>query len=374
MAKFNIDKKGYNPEEVDEYINNLYLKYEDKLAEQKDRVIALKNEVESLNEKLNSYAGKDEQISRALIYAVEKSEQIENNAKSVYNLEVKRINNLYARWEELLLEIESKYPDVNKNRSIKAQLNEFKEIVSDINSKSLTFNSKSIKDELRANSDNFIKNILNRMDYVVNSKPLTIAESKPKKQSKPVSNKNVEGENKNPAINNLSDRIKKVEQKPVAEVKVAEEPKKVVLPKKSFELKVKPEPTEMEPQHKPLPKKSFELKSEVVKTEKPQPKQDNVPKSMLAMSSISSRLSKLTGNSKNAKGGAEKFLNSDEDLEINAYSKNFAKKKLEKKNTSPFNYMTYPEPNESGFDLKEALNPKEDLDEIMKSFDFFDED
>lgn len=374
MAKFNIDKKGYNPEEVDEYINNLYLKYEDKLAEQKDRVIALKNEVESLNEKLNSYAGKDEQISRALIYAVEKSEQIENNAKSVYNLEVKRINNLYARWEELLLEIESKYPDVNKNRSIKAQLNEFKEIVSDINSKSLTFNSKSIKDELRANSDNFIKNILNRMDYVVNSKPLTIAESKPKKQSKPVSNKNVEGENKNPAINNLSDRIKKVEQKPVAEVKVAEEPKKVVLPKKSFELKVKPEPTELEPQRKPLPKKSFELKSEVVKTEKPQPKQDNAPKSMLAMSSISSRLSKLTGNSKNAKGGAEKFLNSDEDLEINAYSKNFAKKKLEKKNTSPFNYMTYPEPNESGFDLKEALNPKEDLDEIMKSFDFFDED
>lgn len=373
MAKFNIDKKGYNPEEVDEYINNLYLKYEDKLAEQKDRVIALKNEVESLNEKLNSYAGKDEQISRALIYAVEKSEQIENNAKSVYNLEVKRINNLYARWEELLLEIESKYPDVNKNRSIKAQLNEFKEIVSDINSKSLTFNSKSIKDELRANSDNFIKNILNRMDYVVNSKPLTIAESKPKKQSKPVSNKNVEGENKNPAINNLSDRIKKVEQKPVAEVKFAEEPKKVVLPKKSFELKVK-EPVKSEPQRKPLPKKSFELKSEVVKTEKPQQKQDNAPKSMLAMSSISSRLSKLTGNSKNAKGGAEKFLNSDEDLEINAYSKNFAKKKLEKKNTSPFNYMTYPEPNESGFDLKEALNPKEDLDEIMKSFDFFDED
>lgn len=31
-------------------------------------------------------------------------------------------------------------------------------------------------------------------------------------------------------------------------------------------------------------------------------------------------------------------------------------------------------PNESGFDLKEAVNPKEDLDEIMKAFDFFNED
>ena len=28
---------------------------------------------------------------------------------------------------------------------------------------------------------------------------------------------------------------------------------------------------------------------------------------------------------------------------------------------------------ESGFDLKEALNPKEDLDEIMKAFDFYND-
>jgi cell division septum initiation protein DivIVA len=30
-------------------------------------------------------------------------------------------------------------------------------------------------------------------------------------------------------------------------------------------------------------------------------------------------------------------------------------------------------PNETGFDLKEAVNPKEDLDEIMKAFDFFND-
>ena len=32
---------------------------------------------------------------------------------------------------------------------------------------------------------------------------------------------------------------------------------------------------------------------------------------------------------------------------------------------------TIPEVNETGFDLKEAINPKQDLDEIMKAFDFF---
>ncbi len=366
MAKFSIDKKGYNPEEVDEYINNLYLKYEEKLAEQKDRVIALKNEVETLNEKLNGFLGKDEQISRALIYAVEKSEQIENNAKTVYNLEIKRINNLYSRWEELLLEIESKYPDVNKNRYLKSLLNEFKETISDINSKSLSFNSKSIKDELRANSDNFIKNILNRMDYVVNSKPEAIVSSKPKKSTKSLID-----------VANL-ERIKKPSVKaeePVQEKKVVEE-KRIPLKKMNFELKTKETKVNEEPKKAPLPKKSFELKTSVEQTNNKQAKQkeESTPKSLMAMNSISSRLSRLTGNSGVAKGGAEKFLNSDEDLEINAYSKNFAKKKLEKKNGSPFNYMTYPEPNESGFDLKEALNPKEDLDEIMKSFDFFDED
>ena len=31
----------------------------------------------------------------------------------------------------------------------------------------------------------------------------------------------------------------------------------------------------------------------------------------------------------------------------------------------------FPEPNESGFDLKEAVNPKASLDEIMEDFDFF---
>lgn len=36
--------------------------------------------------------------------------------------------------------------------------------------------------------------------------------------------------------------------------------------------------------------------------------------------------------------------------------------------------LHYPTPNESGFDLKEAVNPKDDLDEIMKAFDFYNED
>ncbi|MDY0143690.1 MAG: DivIVA domain-containing protein [Bacteroidales bacterium] len=56
---------------------------------------------------------------------------------------------------------------------------------------------------------------------------------------------------------------------------------------------------------------------------------------------------------------SEEFLN-------NAYAKQLTKKKKKSNN--------YPEPNETGFDLKQALNPTEELSEIMKAFDFFDTD
>ncbi|MBQ2863837.1 MAG: DivIVA domain-containing protein [Clostridia bacterium] len=337
MAKFNIDKKGYNTEEVDEYINKMYLKYEDKLSEQKDRVVALKGEVDSLNEKLSKYVNKDEQISKALIYAVEKAEQIETNAKNVYNLEIKRINALYSRWEELLLEVEKHCPQVNKNGYINSLMEDFRESVAEVSKTGLTLNTKNIKDELKRNSDDFIRNILNKMDYVVNSKPIAIAETKPKAKKEKVEPASVKPE-------------------PTKEVKKAE--------KVAVKLPIKP------------------AKAETLNAEQPEIKKAPEAKSYSTISSINERLKHLnliskvptkTPNVVKHQSLAEKYLNSDDDLEQNAYSKNFTKKKLEK-GKSPFNYMEYPEPNESGFDLKDALNPKEDLDEIMKAFDFFGEE
>lgn len=57
---------------------------------------------------------------------------------------------------------------------------------------------------------------------------------------------------------------------------------------------------------------------------------------------------------------ADKFLE-DDSIENNAYANIITSK-----------VGAIPEVNETGFDLKEAINPKDDLDEIMKAFDFFD--
>lgn len=347
MAKFTVDKKGYNIQEVDEYINKMYLKYEDKLAEQKDRVVALKNEVEALNERLENYVNKDEQISKALIFAVEKAEQIENNAKNVYNLEIKRVNALYSRFEDLLLEIEKEYPKINKNGYLNSLMEDFKANIDEVSKTGLTLNTKTIKGQLKQNSDQFIKNILNKMDYVVNSAPVQVLEEKPKaKKEKP-------------------EKPEKVEKSEKVESVISQKPSKV-------ETK-KPETTQSKIETPVAP-----LKPEVAKQEVKEAVQPN--KSYSTITSINERLQRLNLISKNTnlktkknESLAEKYLNSDEDVKLNAYSKNFAKRKLEKTN-SPFDFMQYPEPNESGFDLKDALNPKEDLDEIMKAFDFFDGD
>ena len=59
---------------------------------------------------------------------------------------------------------------------------------------------------------------------------------------------------------------------------------------------------------------------------------------------------------------ADKFL-SEEGEPNNAYANIITSK-----------VRAVPEVNESGFDLKEAINPKEDLDEILRAFDFYHSD
>lgn len=303
MSKFSLEKKGYNTEQVDDYINNLFLKYEEKLAEQKDRVQTLKIKLSQSEEQLNRYIEKDKQISKALVYAVEKADEIESGAKKIYELEIKRVRLLYKRWEELLLEVESKYPQINNNSYIHSLIETFKDSIEDVLAQNFNLSggvtSSTIKSNLKEKGDNYIKNILNKMDY---------AFSEPKQTDK----------------------------KP--NTVISEEVRKSEIKKLNL--------------------------SDVVQSHSEENSR---------MKAINNELNKISNQkTKSAVSPIDEFLNSELDDEFanNAYAKSFKKKKT--KQPSPFNYA-YPTPNESGFDLEEALNPKEDLLEIMKTFDFFND-
>lgn len=255
MAKFDINKKGYDVDQVDGFINKLSKKYEEKLSEQKDRVFSLKNELAVMQERLENYRDKDKQISQALVYAVEKAEQIESNASKLYDLEVKRLRLLYKQWLEIIerLNVED------------AELNSFTETVSEVLEQNSKIGGNMIRKDLHKNSNNYIKNLLNKMDYAINNKP-----KQPTKQV--LNSMSTETEKENNRIIDLSDRLNRI--------------------------KVK------------------------------------------------------------GKGNmAENYLNSEEE-ESSVFSRTITRKPAPKKETS-------------GFDLDEVLNPKEDLDEIMKAFDFF---
>lgn len=263
MAKFDINKKGYDPEQVDAFIDKLSVKYEEKLTEQRDRVFALKNELSTMQERLENYKDKDKQISQALIFAVEKAEQIENNASKLYDLEIKRIRLLYKQWENVIMKVNMcDIPNVLKN-----EVAEFNKTITEVLEQNNRIGGNVIRQDLHKNSDNYIRNLLNKMDYAFNSKDKSSG-------AKNVLNAmSVETEKENARMIDLSGKLNKI--------------------------KVKGD-----------------------------------------------------GNM------AENYLNSDDDDENNIFAKNLMRKKDKK-------------PENSGFDLEDALNPKEDLDEIMKAFDFF---
>ncbi len=276
MVKFDTDKKGYDVTQVDNYIKTLTLKYEEKLAEQKDRVFTLRNEVNVLKERLEGYQDKDRQISKALIFAVEKADQIENSAKKLYDLEIKRINLLYEKWNTIMGEIERVYGK-SSSLDIAPLIEEFRNGLDSILKQNQKITNTNVKTQIKNNSDNYIKNLLNKMDYVINSSNEEI--EKPRKLVK------------------LEDRVEKREK--------------------------------------------------IVHEEKP-----------VKLQSISNRLDAL-----NSKLGTKHDNLVDAYLDEREHDNNAFARKLTRKKKY--------EVNESGFDLQEALNPKEDLDEIMKAFDFF---
>ena len=125
MGKFSLSKNGYDTREVDEYIFKSSEDYENKLREQKLRINDLKRELTSTKEQLDAYKQKNNNISDALVVAVETAKQIENSSKNIYELEIKRIRSLYDKWKNFLDDFMKKYPELRSKYDTKLLLEVF---------------------------------------------------------------------------------------------------------------------------------------------------------------------------------------------------------------------------------------------------------
>lgn len=263
MSRFNTSKHGYDIDEVDKYLDSLILKYEDKLAEQRKRMIDLKNDLTTTQKELDDYAVKDKQIAKALMVAVEKAEEIERNAYKIYDLELRRIEVLYSAWKEVIEELED-IKVVQGNEYLKEMLSIFH------TSLDKALSVKASKENINKN-ENYIRAVLEKMR----------------------------------------------------------------------ELIIEKEETEVPPL------KFTEEDEEYDKIAAEDRKEKN------RLSSISKHLNNVVKKSLDIKGKSGELYEKG-----SAYEKSFVRKKEEDK------------PSENGFDLNEILHPKEDLEEIMKAFDF----
>lgn len=267
--EFNTEKNGYKKLEVDDYIENL----QKELLQWKNRSIKAEADYFAIKEKQEEIRVNGENIAIALTAAIEKAKQIESSSKNVYKLKIQQISILYDRWEMLLNEMMTKYPQLEDSHNIKSMLDDFKKAIENV-----------LKQDIE--SSNFSAGNDNDTMRILLAKMTNYADT-----------------------SNKGKKSKKIERKPV--------PKDIKLGQ--TELNRIEEKTMIKP--------ITNLKLD---------------------------------NDEKFETLADKFLTQQDDTDIK-YS-NFLSKSKDK---------DFPSPNDSGFDLKEAVNPKEDLDEIMKSFDFF---
>lgn len=149
MEKFRIEKKGYSIKEVDDYIIVMQIEQDRALKEKQSRINELREENFTLQQKLEKYKDKEESISKTLLVATQKADEIEKQAKKEKKLQLKNLDDFYKKWEDFFKELLIRYPKMEDFDSTKILGN----IKKDINA--LLTNTYSIEKKKSTISDPF---------------------------------------------------------------------------------------------------------------------------------------------------------------------------------------------------------------------------
>lgn len=105
----------------------------DNIQDLKAEIARLKSIVEDqrdairrLTEEVKTHEAKEQSISSAIVFAVERSNQLDNSMHKLYELNIQRSRLLYARMERVLNELYNKYPDLKKEPKLKDMAEKFK--------------------------------------------------------------------------------------------------------------------------------------------------------------------------------------------------------------------------------------------------------
>lgn len=102
MKIFNKEQNGYSINEVDGYLNLIQKETDEQIKKLNQKIVELKQENIDLQQMLAKQKSLDAKITRELEYAEEKAQKIIDSAKTVYELEIRRMQLLYRKWDDVL--------------------------------------------------------------------------------------------------------------------------------------------------------------------------------------------------------------------------------------------------------------------------------
>ncbi len=123
--------------------------------------------IKRLTNEIKSHEAKEQSISSAILFAVERSNQWDNSMRKLYELGIQRSRLLYARMERVLNELYVKYPELKKESKLKDMADKFKTIVSG-NDVSKGFDAEVVTGK---NEDPIRKLLNNIISYIDDKKP-----------------------------------------------------------------------------------------------------------------------------------------------------------------------------------------------------------
>lgn len=96
--KFDRVFRGYNPEQVDKFLEDEQKKHSDQLALQRQRLEEFADENWSLRKQVEKYKADEEAISQSLVESQKLAEQTQNDAEKYSQLTLLRAKIFYAAW------------------------------------------------------------------------------------------------------------------------------------------------------------------------------------------------------------------------------------------------------------------------------------
>ena len=154
MERFKREKDGYAPREVDDFLERMRNEYNEKIRKQNEQMFKMNQEMNDLRYSIEVYKEKERKISKALVKAVQKADEITASARNVYDLEIKRVQLLYKKWENVLNELRSKFAGLLPGEEIDNLVGDFQYALtvtlnSQLNEKGERVYSKSVLEKMQ---------------------------------------------------------------------------------------------------------------------------------------------------------------------------------------------------------------------------------